>query len=281
MEVALGFLVGIITGSFISATSERLIKNQSILGRSRCKSCKHTLNAYDLFPIVSLFFLKGRCRYCHKSIPQELLWTELLAGGIVALFTLLHPPFANYLTLLDWLFGVVVIAILLLVALIDFKIGLILDKISLPSSLAVGIYLISRASYRSWISYSEFLTSSHSNYLLLQLQGLWLPVGLSFITGIGLALFFIFLIIVTKGKGMGWGDVKYVLFLGLALGFPGGILAIFLAFLLGALISIALIFLKYKKLGATVPFGPFLSLGALITLLWGDRLLNWYLQLAR
>ena len=90
--------------------------------------------------------------------------------------------------------------------------------------------------------------------------------------------FFIFLILITSGKGMGWGDVKYVLFIGLVLGFPNGIVSIFLSFLIGAVFSLVLIGLGRKSFGQTIPFGPFLSLGAFITLFWGPQLINWYLN---
>jgi leader peptidase (prepilin peptidase)/N-methyltransferase len=77
---------------------------------------------------------------------------------------------------------------------------------------------------------------------------------------------------------MGWGDVKYVFFLGLALGYPNLLVGLFLAFLLGAITALILVAFKRKEFGQTIPFGPFLSLGAFIALLWGSKLLDFYLQ---
>lgn len=86
------------------------------------------------------------------------------------------------------------------------------------------------------------------------------------------------LIAVTKGKGMGGGDVKLGVLMGLGLGFPQSILAVILAFLSGAIVSLILISGGKKHFGQTIPFGPFLVLGSLITLFWGNRILDWYLH---
>lgn len=257
MGAAFGFLVGIVLGSFVKAASERLIDDKSIMGRSRCMSCKHTLTALDLFPVLSYIFLKGHCRYCKKAIPQDLLWTELLMGLAVAIFTYFTPLTTNPQLLIPWLFGLFTITILAIVFLVDLETGLILDKVSYPATVAALVFnFLEALKIQDW---SVFINPA--------------------LTGISIALFFIFLILVTKGRGMGWGDVKFVLFLGVALGFPNAILGIFLAFLIGAVASILLIVFSKKRFGQTIPFGPFLSLGAYIALVWGKVLVDWYLRL--
>ena len=97
--------------------------------------------------------------------------------------------------------------------------------------------------------------------------------------GLVLSGFFLSLIIITKGKGMGGGDVKLGAFIGIMLGFPQALLAVVLAFSSGAIFSVGLIFAGKKHFGQVVPFGPFLVIGALITLFWGEQILNWYLGL--
>ena len=104
------------------------------------------------------------------------------------------------------------------------------------------------------------------------------PFADNILTALGIAGFFYALILVTRGKGMGGGDVKLGGFIGLGLGFPNGIVAIFLAFLLGAAFSIAALILRKKRLGQHIPFGPFLVLGSLIALFWGKQIIDWYLQ---
>lgn len=104
------------------------------------------------------------------------------------------------------------------------------------------------------------------------------PFAGNILTALGIAGFFYALILITKGKGMGGGDVKLGGFIGLGLGFPNGIVAIFLAFLLGAAFSIVALILRKKRLGQHIPFGPFLVLGSLIALFWGEKIIHWYLQ---
>ena len=96
------------------------------------------------------------------------------------------------------------------------------------------------------------------------------------ICGLVLMAFFYGLWFFTKGRGFGFGDVKLAPSLGLLLGWPKTIVAVFLAFVLGAVVAVVLIALGKKKLGQTIPFGPFLVLGTLIALLWGSRLWSWY-----
>jgi len=78
---------------------------------------------------------------------------------------------------------------------------------------------------------------------------------------------------------MGWGDVKLAFFMGLLLGFPNILLALFLAFFLGAIIGLGLILVHWKTLRSEVPFGPFLVIGTIIALFWGQLIVNWYFHL--
>jgi prepilin signal peptidase PulO-like enzyme (type II secretory pathway) len=93
-------------------------------------------------------------------------------------------------------------------------------------------------------------------------------------------LFFGSIIFFTKGRGMGGGDLKLGIFLGLVYGLPNALVLLMLAFLTGSIAGITLILLNKRKLGQSIPFGPFLSLGALITLFFGNQILNWYLHLS-
>jgi len=98
----------------------------------------------------------------------------------------------------------------------------------------------------------------------------------SILAGIGAALFFLFIVLITKGKGMGIGDIKLALFMGLFLGYPAIIVALFFSFLIGAIIGIILMLLKRKTLKSEVPFGPFLIIGTYIALFWSQQIINWY-----
>ncbi len=246
ITVAMGFVLGITLGSFVKATADRLVTEESLGGRSHCTSCKKVLAWYDLLPFVSYLLLQGKCRYCHKKIPFDLFLTEVVLGVLTAGLFWINP--VPNLSLLFQLFILVVISIVFIV---DLKTGYIFDKITYPVSIISGIYALFTQSY------------------------------LAFVCGLGLAVLFYLLIIVTKGRGMGFGDVKYVLFLGLALGFPNSLIAVMLSFFIGAIVALFLIVFGKKHFGQTIPFGPFLSLGALITLFWGQQILNWYLKFMR
>lgn len=248
---ALGFLVGVILGSFVKAASERLLENRSILGRSYCKECQKTLAWYDLFPVLSYLQLKGRCRYCHKPIPQSDLYVEILMGTAVGVWSMVYGVWWD---LPYTIFTLFIFTILALVFFVDLKSGLILDKITYP---AIVVSLL---------------------YRLIFTPTLLIP---AVFVSLALVVAFIFLILITHGKGMGWGDIKYVLFLGLSLGFPKAVVGVFLAFLIGAIISLFLISCGKRRFGQTIPFGPFLSLGAYFGLTWGENFLNWYLTLSR
>lgn len=246
ITVALGFVVGIILGSFVKATADRFMTEESLGGRSHCSHCKEALTWYDLLPLLSYLLLSGKCRYCHKKIPFEVFITEIILGILTAGVFWINPVL-NF-NLVFQLFILVIISIIFIV---DLKTGYIFDKITYPAIVVSGIYALVTQSF------------------------------LSFACGLSLAGIFFLLIVITRGKGMGFGDVKYVLFIGLALGFPNGLLATMLAFLTGAVFSIFLIIFGKKHFGQSVPFGPFLSLGVLITLFWGTQIIDWYLKFMR
>ncbi|OGE20237.1 hypothetical protein A3A14_00075 [Candidatus Daviesbacteria bacterium RIFCSPLOWO2_01_FULL_43_38] len=261
---ALGFVLGAVLGSFIAASASRIIKEESLTGRSYCQQCKKKLRWYDLFPVFSYLILQGRCRYCKKKISLENLLVELTLGLIIAILfgSSLPKGLDNLLTLnlqsiiliANLTFKIFTVTVLSIIFLVDLKTGLIPNKITYPASLVAFFYLLFTSTFKSWE-----------------------PAFFALLSAIVVSLFFSFLIIITRGKGMGWGDVKFVLFLGLALGFPGIAVGIFLAFTLGAIFSLVLIAFRKKRFGETLPFGPFLSLGALIYILWGPAIINWYL----
>lgn len=99
------------------------------------------------------------------------------------------------------------------------------------------------------------------------------------LAGISAAGFFFLIWLVSRGKWMGFGDVKLGFLIGLFLGFPNVLVALFLAFFVGAIIGTGLMLVGKKKLKSEVPFGPFLITGIFLALFWGERLVEWYLNL--
>lgn len=292
---ALGFVLGSVLGSFVAASESRIIKKESLTGRSYCQHCKKKLRWYDLVPVFSYLTLRGLCRHCKKKIPLESLVIELGLGFTVAILfaaslpkdlqTFLVPGWQSVIQIAELGFKTFIITIISIIFLIDLKTGLIPNKITYPAAILAVSYLLFTSAFKSWFFYQNLLQNPLGRYLLPPQSGyvfdhllrIWEPALFALLSAATVSLFFAMLIIITRGKGMGWGDVKFVLFLGLALGFPGIAVAIFLAFTLGAAFSLVLISFGKKHFGQTIPFGPFLSLGALIYILWGTQILNWYL----
>lgn len=292
----LGFILGISLGSFIKVIADRSLINKSIKGRSYCENCQKTIRWYDLFPVVSFLVLRGKCRFCKKPIPSENFLTEVLTGLLVALlFYLKIPP--NFLTIpvaaqiiliLELLVSILIIGVLVSVFITDIKKGLIPDRITYPAFL-IGLVLllvifIDKVVFLYFSLASnpigKYLLPPHSNYFFEHILLVFSPVWIGLLSAFFIGLFFTITILITRGRGMGGGDLKLGVFLGLTFGFPNSLLVLMLAFLMGSVVGILLLLFGKKKFGQTIPFGPFLSVGGLIALFWGNQILNWYLNLS-
>ncbi len=239
------FLLGLVVGSFLNCVIYRLEKGKSFLkGRSFCPLCHRTLGFWDLIPLLSFLFLRGRCRYCKKKISFQYPLVELLVGIIFVLVF-------RYFGLESLLFLLLVSCFLVIIFVFDLKHYIIPDRVIYPAILIAFFYRL-LFYFRDW------------HYLL---------------SGLGAALFFLIIVLITRGKGMGIGDIKLALFMGFLLGYPNILIALFLAFLIGAIIGVALVLLKKKGMKSEVPFGPFLVLGTFLALFWGDIIINWYWNL--
>lgn len=249
------FIFGLCAGSFLNCVIYRLEKGKSFTkGRSFCPKCKHVLNALDLIPVVSFLMLRGKCRYCKKKISSQYLLVEIFTG---LLFVLIfgHLTFGFDLSfdiwILTFLYLLTIACFLIIIFIYDLKHYIIPDKIIYP---AIGLAFL---------------------YRIVNLETL----QTAFIAGIAAAAFFFLIWLISKGKWMGFGDVKLAFFMGLFLGWPGILVGLFSAFLIGSAVGIALILLAKKKLKSEVPFGPFLITGTFLALFWGQHLINWYLSL--
>ncbi len=290
-----GFMLGAILGSFAKATADRILADKRLTGRSYCWGCSKKLRWHDLIPILSYLILKGRCRYCQKDIGIGNLITELFMGLLVGfLFWQSYPSLSSYsqplllpVFILDLGLKTFFITVLAIVTITDLREMFIPDKITIPSIASVLIVLVTTTTYKIALIYislggsilGKYLlppyTDSFQRHALITVQ----PFLGSIAMGTLIALFFFLLVVVTGGRGMGGGDVKLGALIGLALGFPFSILALFLAFITGAVFSLGLVVGRKKKFGEVVPFGPFLVLGSLLALFWGQRIINWYLAI--
>jgi leader peptidase (prepilin peptidase)/N-methyltransferase len=245
------FLLGMIIASFLNVCIDRLPAHQSLVyPPSHCTTCKRRLAFIDLIPIFSYLWLRGRCRYCGAAIPRRILWVEL---GTAALFGLTCWRFGLSVELAVALFY---ICIFIVIMVIDWEKGLILNKIVLP---AIGAAIVISAIFSIFLPDVE----------LVPFIGRAAAGG-----GIGLGIFLL-IVIVSRG-GMGWGDVKLAALIGLATGFPLVFIALLIGVILGGVVAVILLLFKIKKRKQAIPFGPFLALAAIATLLWGNNILSWY-----
>jgi leader peptidase (prepilin peptidase) / N-methyltransferase len=244
-------LLGMIIASFLNVCADRLPAKQSLAyPPSHCPACSRRLAVKDLIPVFSYLWLRGRCRYCRAPIPRRVLWVEV---STAALFGLAYWQYGLSIELPIALFY---ISLFMVILVIDLEHGLILNRIVYPA-LAVALLLS--------IFFTIFLT-----------QVAIVPnIGRAAIGGgIGFVVFFL-IVIVSRG-GMGFGDVKLAALIGLATGFSLVIVALIMGMILGGLVAVILLGFKIKKRKEAMPFGPFLAVAAIVTLLWGNNILNWY-----
>jgi len=252
-------VLGLEVGSFLNVCIDRLPQNKSIVfPPSHCEACQHRLAARDLIPVFSYLRLRGRCRYCQAVIPRRLFWVELITGLIFALL------FWHYGLSVELGVMIFYACIFITIFVIDLEQGLILNKVIYPSMV---VALLLSLIPQSWLTQETWLT------LVIK------PGIASAALGGGIGFALLLLIAIASRGGMGWGDVKLAALIGLATGFPLVFVAIIMGAILGGIVAVALVIAKKKKRREAIPFGPFLSLAAMITLLWGSSILNWYLGL--
>lgn len=257
------FLIGAIFGSFLNVIIYRTVNDESwVWGRSKCENCLKQIAWYDNIPVVSFLILRARCRWCREPISFTHPVLEFLTGALFVwwywagsfFFQLTQRPFQTLQPIFWLTVGVILLAI--------FFADLLYYQI--PDVLSGSLLIIT-------ISYRVALTL----FGVMQLKDLGLAV-MAVVLGV---LFFGSLFLITRGKGMGLGDVKIAAPLALLVGWPGFIVTVFGAFVMGAVVAIGLVAAKRRKFGQVVPFGPFLILSTFVTLIWGDQLIAWYLSL--
>jgi len=254
------FLFGLIVGSFLNCIVYRLKTGENFLkGRSFCPNCKHVLNFWDLIPVLSFIILKGRCRYFQKPISWQYPLVEL-ATGILFVFAAQLTINNQQLTAFNFFnfcYLLIVFCFLIVIFVFDLKHYLILDKVIYPAIIIALIFNF------------QFLISKQ-----------FLIFKYSILSAFGAATFFLLIVLVSRGKWMGVGDIKLAFLMGLFLGWPEILVALFLAFSIGAIVGLILIFLKKKTLKSEIPFGPFLVTGTFLALFFGQKIIDFYLNLA-
>mgnify|MGYP001579751687 CR=1 FL=1 len=243
------FIIGTVIGSFLNVLIDRLPQDKSINGRSCCDHCKNKIAWFDLFPVISFFILQGKSRCCHKKLSIQYPLIEMITGLVfVLIWTFSFSP-----TILSTVVGKIIIlgitSCLMVIFVSDLKYHLISDYILLALFVFSIIYHLS-----SVVSISLFL------YFFTSLFIVAFPIWI---------IYFL-----SKERAMGLGDVYLAAIMGFLLGWKAGLIALYIAFVTGAIFGLFLILLKGKKFKSKIAFGPFLVIGTVGMLFWGKDFLE-------
>jgi len=290
LNLGIIFIFGAVLGSFLNLVSDRVVKGEKIVAsHSRCDKCGKELKALNLIPVISFLVQRGKCSFCKTGLSWYYPFSEILAGFLLVLAAILSKfsvvDSFSIDSLIGFLFLVIVFSFFEILLLADLKYLLIPDKIVVPAIIFVAIFHISTTVANLYDYRNRLQNDDFGRYLLKagffenQVGTALRALGFNFGSAIAIALFFLFIVWVTRGRGMGGGDIRLGLLVGLVNGFPYNLLAVFLGFFIGAVVSIGLVITHKKTLKSVVPFGPFLILGSLICFVWGAEILNWYFNL--
>ncbi len=264
------FLFGAVMGSFLNVCIFRIPLGKSLIAPfSHCPQCKSPIRAYDNIPIFSFFVLGGRCRSCRApiSIRYPLVETMMAVFSVLLMLKFgLSPSF---------LISFILVASLVVVSFIDLDHRIIPDTISLP-----GIIVGLLASFVKPSGQNDFLVrfvfrvvkGSINMATLDSLLGVFIGGGLLY----AVAVLFYW---VTRKEGMGGGDIKLLAMIGAFLGWSSTVFTIMVSSLIGSIVGVTLMLAKGADSKYAIPFGPFLSMGAVIYLFFGRELISLYLNL--
>lgn len=244
--IVLAALTGLFIGSFLNGWIYRLEVDKSILrGRSKCPNCGKILSPFELIPIFSFLIQRGRCRGCKQKIPVQYLVVEV-ATALLFGFIFWKYDGETILAIRDCVFA----SALLVLFIFDFKHGLVPEAVVLPAT-AVAFF---------W----NFLMGKEWQNLLLA-------------TAFG-AGFFLVQFALSRGRWIGGGDIRIGGMMGAMVGFPLILPAIFISYILGSIVSLALLITKKASFKTAIPLGTFLTTATAMTLWWGEKLVSRYLE---
>ena len=269
IEQVFVFIFGAVIGSFLNVCIHRMpTEGYSLISpRSHCPNCKKPILWYDNVPLLSYVVLGGECRFCRQKISFRYFAVELLTA---AMFLFLYNLFGlSY----NFFFCALFLCGLTVATFVDIQHRIIPDEISLGGILA-GFILRTA----SGISISPLAFNPHP--LVNSLLGIIVGGGVIFLTGFIFDIVYFKLLkrpaIQGETQSMGDGDVKLLAMIGAFLGWERALLTFFIAPFFGAVIGFANLLIKKDH---TMPYGPFLSLGAVLSLFWAEKIIGLALHL--
>ncbi len=244
-------LFGLCIGSFLNVCIYRLPLLKSIVfPGSICPYCDRKIRFYDNIPVISYIFLRGKCRFCSAPIAVRYPMVEIMSGLIAV------GIFLRYGVAVEGIIYFVFVSILLVITFIDIDHQVIPDIITLP-----GIPLCLFASFA--LPSLKFIDSI---------------LGLLFGGGSLLAVAWLYALIAKK-EGMGGGDIKLLAMIGAILGWKGVLFTVFISSATGSIVGIIVMLRMKKNMKLAIPFGPFLSIGAMAYIFFGPELIEWYFRI--
>ncbi len=265
------FIFGASVGSFVNVILDRYNTGLKFWkGKSFCFSCNTLLKRLHMFPVVSFLFLRGRCSNCGSRIPYESFVIESIMGilSVLVVFKLglLNSDF-SWILATNYLLLISIFATIVLISFYDLR------HMIIPDSFLLVFLFLSFIHNSYLIIHNSILSLGTLSFKLLATSLL-----IDVLSGILLALPFLTIFLLSKGRWMGFGDIKYIAVLGFFLGVVNGSSAVILAFWIGAVFSVVLLLTPRVlrilglsneknsfKMNSAIPFGPFLSLGIIIS----------------
>ncbi|RDY23600.1 prepilin peptidase [Romboutsia maritimum] len=248
------FMIGIIFGSFFNVCIYRIPKNESIVNPpSHCTSCNTRLKPIDLIPIISYICSKRKCRYCKEKISIRYSLVEFITGILFLLvynlygFTLKTPYF------------LLLVSLLIIITFVDIEYFIILDELLILGAIFAFI----------------------SNMFGVQINIIDCVLG-AIISGVGMLTLIKLIEIIIRKECMGRGDIKLFGMIGLFLGVKDGLLTILISIYVGAIYGLVVILyskIKKTKYNSMIPYGPFISISAIIVMIYGNNIIDWYISL--
>lgn len=233
------FIFGSIMGSFYHALATRLSNGLSIVKpASHCDKCKHTLKWYELIPIISYLIQGGKCRKCKTKMPISYLLMEICTG---ILFAVCYHVFD---TPLEIAISLVFVSSLIIIIISDIEYMIILDEVLIFA--ITGIIIL------------DIFNIGFYETSIKVLSGAGAFITMLLIKKVGDFMF--------KQESLGGGDIKLMFLIGLVIGYEMSICNIFLATFIAFPIALLLLLTKKDNM---IPFGPFLSMAAIILYIWG------------
>ncbi len=271
MELVNGFVAfvfGASIGSFLNVLIDRLPKEESINGRSHCDYCGKKIAWYDLLPIISFIFLKARSRCCKTKLSFQYPMIEIITGILFVLITNHQIPITRQLSIFNlqfsnvwllnnwglfvsWFLFLGISSCLIVIFISDLKYHLISDYILL------ALFIFS------------FILK-----IVISAQAGIQVIGVSIFSGLAVSFPIWLIYFISRERAMGLGDVYLSAIMGFLLGWEKGLLALYIAFITGAIFGVIAMILKHKKLKSKIAFGPFLVIGTVTMLFWGEKILE-------